>query len=203
MFDLFIAPDWGSPCNRIASGFLPDPSIDTSDLMTSLPMVNRVPRLGHHSVRARPKTLRAGWETFVCVRGKRRIDLQPIPDRNQSRQGPACRGSARPAICPGKSDTNPCRETRSSGTFRANARIGCGNQRRNTVSVLLSPGVPGDGPTRPNFPVSHNLPIRYPWGLAAGLAQLEEHLICNQRVGGSSPLAGTTVICQGRRWRKR
>ena len=27
----------------------------------------------------------------------------------------------------------------------------------------------------------------------AGLAQLVEHLICNQGVGGSSPSAGTTV----------
>ena len=27
----------------------------------------------------------------------------------------------------------------------------------------------------------------------AGLAQLVEHLICNQEVGGSSPSAGTTI----------
>jgi hypothetical protein len=29
-------------------------------------------------------------------------------------------------------------------------------------------------------------------GIAAGVAQLVEHLICNQRVGGSSPFAGST-----------
>ena len=28
----------------------------------------------------------------------------------------------------------------------------------------------------------------------AGLAQLVEHLICNQRVGGSSPSTGTTKL---------
>tara|TARA_B100000700_G_C15043176_1_gene856431 strand:- start:3134 stop:3337 length:204 start_codon:yes stop_codon:yes gene_type:complete len=31
-------------------------------------------------------------------------------------------------------------------------------------------------------------------GHGAGLAQLVEHLICNQGVRGSSPLAGTTFI---------
>jgi len=31
-------------------------------------------------------------------------------------------------------------------------------------------------------------------GLAAGLAQLVEHLICNQGVGGSSPSVGTTYL---------
>ena len=30
------------------------------------------------------------------------------------------------------------------------------------------------------------------FGQAAGVAQLVEHLICNQRVGGSSPFAGST-----------
>ena len=29
----------------------------------------------------------------------------------------------------------------------------------------------------------------------AGLAQLVEHLICNQRVGGSSPSTGTIRLC--------
>ena len=34
-----------------------------------------------------------------------------------------------------------------------------------------------------------DLPVRH-----AGLAQLVEHLICNQEVGGSSPSAGTNII---------
>ena len=33
--------------------------------------------------------------------------------------------------------------------------------------------------------------MRYFAPIAAGVAQLVEHLICNQRVGGSSPFAGS------------
>src|SRR6185369_14509082 len=33
--------------------------------------------------------------------------------------------------------------------------------------------------------------MRYFASIAAGVAQLVEHLICNQRVGGSSPFAGS------------
>src|ERR1041385_2653644 len=35
--------------------------------------------------------------------------------------------------------------------------------------------------------------MRYFAPIAAGVAQLVEHLICNQRVGGSSPFAGSTA----------
>src|SRR6185295_6628495 len=35
--------------------------------------------------------------------------------------------------------------------------------------------------------------MRYFASIAAGVAQLVEHLICNQRVGGSSPFAGSTA----------
>jgi hypothetical protein len=35
-----------------------------------------------------------------------------------------------------------------------------------------------------------------PPGFCAGLAQLVEHLICNQGVGGSNPSAGTSKIKQ-------
>src|ERR687892_557751 len=38
--------------------------------------------------------------------------------------------------------------------------------------------------------------MRYLHSIAAGVAQLVEHLICNQRVGGSSPFAGSTAYLQ-------
>src|SRR6185295_154039 len=39
--------------------------------------------------------------------------------------------------------------------------------------------------------------MRYFASIAAGVAQLVEHLICNQRVGGSSPFAGSTKHLTG------
>jgi len=32
--------------------------------------------------------------------------------------------------------------------------------------------------------------VAFSWGLSAGIAQLVEHLICNQAVVGSNPTAG-------------
>ena len=38
------------------------------------------------------------------------------------------------------------------------------------------------------------MPGRYNWRVwAAGVAQLVEHLICNQRVGGSNPFASSSL----------
>ena len=34
---------------------------------------------------------------------------------------------------------------------------------------------------------------KFPGGFRAGVAQLVEHLICNQRVGGSNPFASSTL----------
>ena len=43
-----------------------------------------------------------------------------------------------------------------------------------------------------NFLLANDFVYIYHMRCVAGLAQLVEHLICNQRVGGSSPSTGTT-----------
>jgi hypothetical protein len=42
-------------------------------------------------------------------------------------------------------------------------------------------------------PRTNRVPGRLPGGYRAGVAQLVEHLICNQRVGGSNPFASSTI----------
>jgi hypothetical protein len=64
----------------------------------------------------------------------------------------------------------------------------------NRFSTDLAPDVPF---------ISVSLAILLPYllfllGLSnAGVAQLVEHLICNQRVGGSIPSASSTRVCMG------
>ncbi len=53
------------------------------------------------------------------------------------------------------------------------------------------------------FLLAIGLPISYNYlFVAAGVAQLVEHLICNQRVGGSSPFASSTAGEHRRQGRK-
>src|ERR1700723_4436590 len=45
---------------------------------------------------------------------------------------------------------------------------------------------------RVNFPGERAAPLCWETAFWAGVAQLVEHLICNQRVGGSNPFASST-----------
>ena len=67
------------------------------------------------------------------------------------------------------SSTGPWQASPEQETYRS--QNGCQNASQNARLTL------------PMFPCSHRA--------SAGLAQLVEHLICNQRVTGSSPVAGT------------